>query len=366
MADQPPPPPGRAPPTIPRRPLPTQSLLTEQSSTKKEMTGQFRRVLSTKRMNRLSRTSSPAPRDSYVSDFVDVAPPPSYQSLRNLPTVPTPPSDARSIRFRNMLHNLSHTPINWENPGLLDEALGKVPLDRIYQQAEENSNIYAAEAASLGANVRPKWGYQDCVVKALLHWFKNVFFSWVNNPPCSTCGSPTVSTGLAAPLDEEKAQGANSVESYQCSLPTCGRYERFPRYTDAFVLMNTRRGRVGEWVSCFGMLCRAISVRVRWVWNQEDHVWIEYYSQHKRRWVHVDPVEGWFDQPQNYTRGKHHDFLYNVSSSNSNLQVGIANYHIASLSQEMVPRMSLEDMSETSIKNQHHETGVQNLFFYLS
>lgn len=304
MADRPPPPPSRAPPAIPRKPLPVGASQQTQSSSKKEMTTSFRRALSTKRMNRLSRSASPAPvRDSYAEDFVDFAPPPAYSSLKNLPLIPTAPTDPRSIRFKHLLHTLSNNPINWENPGLLDEALSQVPLDRIYAQAEEESQIFQVQAESLGPNHKPDWAYQDCTVKALLDWFKGTFFSWVNNPPCSTCGSPTVAVGVAAPIEEEKVRGANSVELYQCSLGSCSRYERFPRYTDPFVLMTTRKGRVGEWAACFGMLCRAISARVRWVWNSEDHVWIEYYSTHKRRWIHLDPVEGWFDKPMNYTRG---------------------------------------------------------------
>jgi peptide-N4-(N-acetyl-beta-glucosaminyl)asparagine amidase len=302
MDRRPPPMPRRQPPSPP--PLPQRPAPEPPSSSKKEMTHQFRRVLSTKRMNRLSRSNSPAPqRDSYSQDYIDFAPPPSYNSLRNIPLVPTAPTDTKSIRFRSMLLTLSNNPLNWENPGLLDEALAKVPLDRIYSQAEEESQVFRAEAESLGPAHKPVWAYQDCVVKALLEWFKRTFFSWVNNPPCSNCGSPTVAVGVAAPIDEERGRGASNVELYQCSHHDCGRFERFPRYNDAFVLMSTRKGRVGEWACCFGMICRAISARVRWVWNSEDHVWIEYYSAHKRRWIHVDPVEGWFDKPQNYTRG---------------------------------------------------------------
>ena len=290
---------GRTPPLPSRRPPPLPEYSASQP-TQQVTPSSFRRVLSTKRMNRLSRASSPTPRDFIEPQ--DVAPPAYTKSIRNLPSIPRAPTDERSTRFRNLLHSYSNIPMQWENPGLLDESLRSIPLDRIYPEADEESQILQAEAESLG-NSKPYWGYQDCVIRALLQWFKTSFFTWVNIPPCSACGSPTIGRGMAMPLEDEVARSATRVELYQCSAPECMSYERFPRYNDAFVLMTTRRGRVGEWVSCFGMLCRAMCARVRWVWNAEDLVWIEYYSVHKGRWVHIDPVEGWIDKPTNYTHG---------------------------------------------------------------
>ena len=149
------------------------------------LTTQFEDLLRTRRLNDLAgrsqrRTESPEPTQyPYVSSqpppHQTPRPPyeqqnalPAYSSLRNHPKIATPPQDSTSMRFCSQLRALSVRPTRYENPGLLDEALQVVPLDRIYGEAEDESSLLQAQAESIGSNTKPEWGHQDCVVRALM------------------------------------------------------------------------------------------------------------------------------------------------------------------------------------------------------
>lgn len=162
-----------------------------------DLSKQFEQLLRVRRLNELEeqartpRSSSPGlaprhtshtstspfpqspnsqPSSAHPSSRPSQHQPPTYTSFRSFPIVPSPPQDAASLKFRNLLLTLSMTPTKYENPGLLDEALTHVPIDRIYAEAEEEHNLMKAMAASKGDNVKTEWGYQDCVIRSLLRY----------------------------------------------------------------------------------------------------------------------------------------------------------------------------------------------------
>ena len=79
-----------------------------------------------------------------------------------------PPVDESSRRFEEQLIALSKTPIAYENPGLLDEAMQSLPLDEIYSDAQREFGAQQAAAKNDHKRNRPKWGYQDFMIRVLL------------------------------------------------------------------------------------------------------------------------------------------------------------------------------------------------------
>ncbi|KAK6084470.1 transglutaminase-like superfamily protein [Seiridium cupressi] len=202
---------------------------------------------------------------------------------------------------------LSHVPERYQRPGLLDKALETLDLGKIYTWADE----IAAE--------NPDLGHQDRVIKALLKYFKTEFFTWITSPPCSQCGSETEGISAQRPNPEEHRKGASRTEVYRCKSHQ-EHIERFPRYDDPETLLEWRKGRCGEWANCFTLCCLALGSRARWVWNAEDHVWTEVYSERLERWVHCDSCEEAFDKPQTYAVGWGKKMSYCLAFSSEGAQ----------------------------------------------
>ncbi|KAG7926821.1 hypothetical protein KL925_003106 [Ogataea polymorpha] len=161
--------------------------------------------------------------------------------------------------------------------------------------------------------------YTDRLVRALLEWYKSDFFTWINRPPCP-CGNadqtkiqPLPPVG---PYKKEHFDGrADIIEQYRCA--ECSQTIEFPRYNNPKTLLSFRKGRCGEWNNCFILILCALGLKARYIWNAEDHVWCEYYSQYLKRWVHLDSCENQFDNPTLYCDGwgKKMSYVFAVSAT---------------------------------------------------
>ncbi|XVF06299.1 hypothetical protein REPUB_Repub06bG0035200 [Reevesia pubescens] len=181
----------------------------------------------------------------------------------------------------------------YEDPVRQEAARKTVPVDNL----EEKALVSLAKEGNLKPS---KFEQEHAFLLQLLFWFKRSF-SWVHAPPCDGCGNETTGQGMGDALASEIQYGATTVELYRCN--SCSRVTRFPRYNDPLKLVETRKGRCGEWANCFTMYCRAFGYESRLVLDFTDHVWTECYLEVLGRWMHLDPCEAVHDRPLLYEKG---------------------------------------------------------------
>lgn len=124
--------------------------------------------------------------------------------------------------------------------------------------------------------------------------------------------------GYIYPSEVELKGKASRTELYQCHK--CNSFTRFPRFNSAFDIIQSRRGRCGEYSLLLYRFLRTLNHDARWVVDWADHVWAEVLigsNQHNRnsniinnsqsngdssseRWVHLDPCEAAVDNPLLY------------------------------------------------------------------
>ncbi|KAJ8273855.1 hypothetical protein GJAV_G00106250 [Gymnothorax javanicus] len=233
--------------------------------------------------------ASPTSLPTVATPSVAVPAPPVHQAAA-LPIVP----ENSVVFFRTMQSNFQHVMV-YENPALQRKALELIPLPRLTVAAK--LRLQRALEADPGC----KLSDQEMLLLELMGWFKGEFFSWVNSLPCDRCGGKTQNAGSLPPSADDQRWDANRVENHHCTA--CQTSTRFPRYNNPEKLLETRRGRCGEWANCFTLCCRAVGLDARYVWDSTDHVWTEVYSESQGRWLHCDPCENVCDKPLLYEVG---------------------------------------------------------------
>ena len=175
------------------------------------------------------------------------------------------------------------------------------------------------------------------VLRELMRWFKDRYPYYYDSCLATGCGNTEGNSflGYLAPNDAEKVHNTSRVELIHCSR--CSGVSRFPRYNDAMkVLLDSRRGRCGEYSVAALALVESLGYTSRWVVDWADHVWIEvrvcisflsvaplssspvFVPRVLRamqvlvgdRWVHVDPCEAAVDEPLLYESwGKNQTYI---------------------------------------------------------
>ncbi|XP_064455924.1 peptide-N(4)-(N-acetyl-beta-glucosaminyl)asparagine amidase-like [Ornithodoros turicata] len=186
----------------------------------------------------------------------------------------------------------------YEQRDLQEKAAARIPVKDLTRKAQMSMLDISSQPSPA---TLPKPTFRDFLLLELLHWFKNSFFTWVDTLPCSQCKSETKVVGGGDPTPEDVRYMVSRVELHEC--PKCHTQERFPRYDHPGKLLETRRGRCGEWANCFTLCCRALSFDARLVLDWTDHVWTEVFSESQGRWVHCDSCEDLCDAPLIYEVG---------------------------------------------------------------
>ncbi|XP_034247208.1 peptide-N(4)-(N-acetyl-beta-glucosaminyl)asparagine amidase [Thrips palmi] len=201
------------------------------------------------------------------------------------------------------------------NKELLDLAKSYVPVTELetaaLEQLRKIQMVIKKEQAEKNQNVAAEPSMQELVLIQLLAWFKERFFSWVNNPSCHFCSGKTK-------FQRTISRDDIRVEVYECAV--CFQSTDFPRHTDPMKLLETRRGRCGEWGRCFTFLCLALGWDSRLVIDETDHVWTEVFLTAQSRWVHCDPCENAYDSPLMYELGWNKKLSYIMAYTHDNVQ----------------------------------------------
>ncbi|KAF7267653.1 hypothetical protein GWI33_019142 [Rhynchophorus ferrugineus] len=218
-------------------------------------------------------------------------------------------------KFLHGVETCFHKTLYYKDKDLQIRAKKLIPLELLEDKAQKRLRSIQ-EQVKLGNLSDPNISVQDMLILEILQWFKEEFFTWVNSPPCDSCGGKTNFSHFDK--DSKLLEYADRVEMHKCDV--CQIFTSFPRYFDLNVLLETRKGRCGEWGNTFTLICIAMGWDARLVVDENDHVWTEVYSYARKRWLHCDPCENICDKPLIYEAGWKKKISYIIAYSPDEVQ----------------------------------------------
>mmetsp|Transcript_17358 Transcript_17358/g.26215 ORF Transcript_17358/g.26215 Transcript_17358/m.26215 type:complete len:912 (-) Transcript_17358:287-3022(-) len=218
-------------------------------------------------------------------------------------------------KFARRIDSGFDTVKEWENEELLKECRAQIPFhilcpEQYHGRTDmdmDDGGMDMCTSIEQSPYINPeddhKYQGDDLFLKRLAKYFQEIM-TWVNNPPCELCNSDqTKCRQTRGPLTSEEFDGkASRVEIYWC--PNCNaETTTFPRYNSPRKLLETKKGRCGEYANLFGLYCRAAGFETRYILDYTDHVWTEVYSKRLGRWIMADSCEGQIDATSMYEKG---------------------------------------------------------------
>mmetsp|Transcript_3747 Transcript_3747/g.10330 ORF Transcript_3747/g.10330 Transcript_3747/m.10330 type:complete len:1064 (-) Transcript_3747:178-3369(-) len=229
--------------------------------------------------------------------------------------------------FRRRLEQTLQTVHAWDSPHSCQTT---IPQIRASLPWDDLRNDHGGPYAEPHRDAFLPGGAQGRFVQRLARYFQRNVMTWVNAPNCSnaTCVNNNSSNNSSSnnsesrmehvetrgPLSQHELQGqASRVEVWRCldcSVETC-----FPRFNACSALLDSKRGRCGEYANLFGLYCRAVGLETRYVLDWTDHVWTEvklYNDDNTGNnngvadggwWCMVDSCEGVMGEPSMYEAG---------------------------------------------------------------
>lgn len=189
-------------------------------------------------------------------------------------------------------------------------------------------------------------------------WFKQQFPYYYDN--CLSCGNARTNMwyGSVYPSTMERAYRAGKTELYSCTQCNCT--SRFPRFNEVQKVLETKRGRCGEYSILIFRMLKVLGYNVRYIADWADHVWVEAKVQND--WIHIDPCEAAVNEPLIYQGwGKNQTYIFSFSFDDTEdvTQFYTTNYN-ATLMRREADKVDDKTIQETLLEARGILTAVSN------